>query len=143
MSQVETGQAVPPTNQSSAAFPPVYYDSPVTMMVLGVEVAANDLVTATITVGAPYFTVSQVSVSEPLNPPLHGPGGEGPPRPILSGGDQPAMVAPIGLLESAKLFVTVNVPPRRQRAVGSAYRYRRTGRKDSGGGRYGELPSGA
>jgi hypothetical protein len=110
MSQVEVGLPVPPTNHSSATFPPVYYDSPVTMMVLGVEVAAPDLVTATIAAGAPYFTVSQVIVSEPLAPPVHGPGGEGPPHPSLSGGEQLAVVGPIGRLETAKLFVTVNVP---------------------------------
>jgi hypothetical protein len=40
MAQAETGGAeTPQVIQSSAAFPPVYYDSPVTMMVLDATVA--------------------------------------------------------------------------------------------------------
>jgi Carboxypeptidase regulatory-like domain len=102
MTQADTSPPAPSptaTIQSSAAFPPVYYDSPVTMMVLGVEIAAHDLVTATITAGAPYFSVSQVAVIDPVVLPVPGPGG-----------GQPAVTGPIGVPESVKLSVTVNVP---------------------------------
>src|ERR1700680_4650076 len=45
-----------------ATFPPMYYDSPVKQMVLGVEVASDDSLTATIIAEAPYFKVSATDV---------------------------------------------------------------------------------
>ena len=48
---------------SEATFPPMYYDSPVNQMVLGIEVPSDDGLTAAITAGAPYFKVSAIDVS--------------------------------------------------------------------------------
>jgi hypothetical protein len=51
-----------PAPPGEPTFPPMYYDSPVNQMVLGVDIASDDSLTAAITVGAPYFKVSATDV---------------------------------------------------------------------------------
>jgi hypothetical protein len=51
--------AVPKT---ATGFPAMYYDSPITQFVLGVDVRADDSLTAAITAGAPYFKISAIDV---------------------------------------------------------------------------------
>jgi hypothetical protein len=47
-----------------ATFPPMYYDSPVNQMVNGFNATADDSLTAAITAGSPYITVSAIDVCE-------------------------------------------------------------------------------
>jgi hypothetical protein len=45
-------------------FAPVYYDQPETQIVLGLDIAADDHLTAAVTAGAPYFKISAIDVCD-------------------------------------------------------------------------------
>lgn len=59
-----------PSQPVAASFPPMYYNSPVTQMVLGIDISADDSLTAAITAGAPYFAVSAIDVCNWINVPI-------------------------------------------------------------------------
>jgi hypothetical protein len=66
-------QAAAPDTAVSADFPSMYYGSPVTQLVLGIDNADDDTLTATITAGAPYFSVSAIDVCNWVDVPVKSP----------------------------------------------------------------------
>jgi hypothetical protein len=88
----------------TAEFPPLYYDCPVTLLVLDVPVAGLvEWPSATITAGAQYFTVTEVTAS-PLPPVRLGgtpPGGQR--LPAVQPGGQPVNA-------TVQVLVTAEVP---------------------------------
>jgi hypothetical protein len=45
------------TSQDIDTFPPMYYDSPIEQVVLALSWPSDDTLTASITAGAPYYTI--------------------------------------------------------------------------------------
>jgi Carboxypeptidase regulatory-like domain len=105
--------SVNPTNwilpEVQPTFPPMYSDSPVKQIVIGVTIESDDSLTAAITAGAPYFTVSAIDVCDwvviseapppvppPPVPPLP-PGPVLPPEPGLPPRLAPAALPPLPL----------------------------------------------
>jgi len=66
-----------------ATFPPIYYDSPLTDIVLSVTILEKDSLTAAITAGAPFFKISSLQVCNFGDGPVLGPHPIVDPHPII------------------------------------------------------------
>jgi hypothetical protein len=49
-------------SETISTFLPMYYDSPINQVVLGVDITSDDSLTAAITAGAAYFKITAVDV---------------------------------------------------------------------------------
>src|SRR5580692_6940832 len=112
----------------TATFPAMYYSSPVNQMAAGIGIESNDSLTAAMTAGAPYFTITSIDVCNVLpviTPPL--PPGEAPANPRLPSPPKATPtgstklsapvatsdgVKPLSVLKGqyARLWITANVP---------------------------------
>jgi hypothetical protein len=75
MATTSTGATLAPdnnnnTSQATPTFPPVYYNSPLTQMVFGADITAADNLTASITLGSPYFSISALDVCNWVSSPV-------------------------------------------------------------------------